>query len=344
MDPLWGSASAGGTTGYTRRVAGHTNERHFRRLGDLALSSIGLGTYLGPTDERTDDLYRAAITRALELGLNVIDTASNYRHQRSERAVGSALAEAVKRGVVARDEVVVASKAGFLATGGARPADPRDVVAGCHSLAPDYLRHTIEQSQKNLGLGTIDIYYVHNPETQLEEVAHPVFVDRMRAAFAVLEEACQKGAIGCYGAATWDGFRVPPGHPGHLSMEELVQLAAEVGGAEHRFRVVQLPYNLTMPEARVVPTQRVGPVQIPALDAAAWLGLYVMSSASIEQGKLAAHLPRDQDATEGELLTPAQRALQFARSAPGMGTALVGMKRAAHVEENARVAEVPPAV
>jgi aryl-alcohol dehydrogenase-like predicted oxidoreductase len=360
MVALPGSATANGTLDYARRVADRTVEGHFRRFGELTLSSIGLGTYLGPTDDATDASYAAAAARALELGLNVLDTASNYRHQRSERAIGRALADAVERGALRRDEVVVASKAGFLTFDGARPADPRayfqralidtglldwqDIVAGCHSLAPRYLRAAIAQSRRNLGLETIDIYYLHNPETQLEEIEPAPFAARMRAAFEVLEEECQGGAIGCYGLATWSGFRVPPTQPGHLSMAELVGLAAEVAGPDHRFRVVQLPYNLSMPEARVMATQRVSGAQMPALDAAARLGLYVMSSASIDQGKLAERLPRGQASSDDGLRSPAERALQFARSAPGMGTALVGMKTQAHVDENARVARVPPAV
>jgi aryl-alcohol dehydrogenase-like predicted oxidoreductase len=169
----------------------------------------------------------------------------------------------------------------------------------------------------------------------------------MREAFTELERACADDEIGCYGTATWAGYRVPPHHPGHLSMDELVRLAEQVGGAGHHFRVVQLPYNLSMPEARVMATQRVGGAQMPALDAANRLDIYVMSSASIEQGKLAARLPRgpgDTRDVDVHLRSSAQRALQYARSAPGMGTALVGMKTPGHVDENAAVAAVAPTV
>jgi aryl-alcohol dehydrogenase-like predicted oxidoreductase len=352
-------ATLDGTADYAVRMAGRAADGHFRRLGNLTVSSVGIGTYLGPADDATDRSYQAAVLRALEVGLNVIDTASNYRHQRSERAVGRALMEAFEGGILRRDEVVVASKAGFLPFDGARPADPRgyiqqafidaglmswdDIVAGCHSLAPKYLREQIDQSRRNLGLRTVDIYYLHNPEMQLEEVPRDRFLGRMHDAFAELERACADDAIGCYGTATWAGYRVPPHHPGHLSMEELVRVAEQVAGAGHHFRVVQLPYNFSMPEARVMATQRVAGVQMPALDAASRLGLYVMASASIEQGKLASHLPRGPgDLADGPLRTSAQRALQYARSAPGMGTALVGMKTGAHVDENSAVAAVPP--
>ena len=67
-----------------------------------------------------------------------------------------------------------------------------------------------------------------------------------------------------------------------------------------------------------------------------------MTSASIYQGQLARNLPP----VIGELLpgleTDAQRALQFVRSTPGVGTALVGMKQPAHVDENAAVSAVSP--
>jgi hypothetical protein len=155
-----GRATLDGTADFAARLAARTATGHFRRLGNLTVSSIGIGTYLGPADEPTDLSYQASVVRALEVGLNVIDTASNYRHQRSERAVGRGLIEAIERGIARREEVVVASKAGFLPFDGARPADPRayiqqafidaglmewdDVVAGCHSLAPASLREQIE--------------------------------------------------------------------------------------------------------------------------------------------------------------------------------------------------------
>jgi aryl-alcohol dehydrogenase-like predicted oxidoreductase len=72
------------------------------------------------------------------------------------------------------------------------------------------------------------------------------------------------------------------------------------------------------------------------------LGCYVMTSASILQGRLARNLPAALAEHLGGLATDAQRAIQFVRSTPGVGTALVGMKRSQHVEENAGVAQVSP--
>ena len=112
-DVIAGRATAAGTRRYASRFP-MAAAGHFRELQGLTASSIGLGTYPGRDDESTDHLYAAAITRALACGCNVLDTAVAYRHQRSERIIGRALGDAFARNLVARDEVIIASKAGFL--------------------------------------------------------------------------------------------------------------------------------------------------------------------------------------------------------------------------------------
>jgi predicted aldo/keto reductase-like oxidoreductase len=78
------------------------------------------------------------------------------------------------------------------------------------------------------------------------------------------------------------------------------------------------------------------------MQAAEQLGVYVMTSASILQGKLAQNLPPALAQMLEGLRTDAQRALQFVRSTPGVGTALCGMRSLAHVEENAGLVSMPP--
>lgn len=353
-----GRATPEGTDAYRRRQAG-TAPEHFRALADCWLSSLGIGTYLGGEDSATDEQYRDAIIRALGLGLNVVDTAINYRHQRSERAVGQALAALIGRGALRREEVVVATKGGFIPFDGAVPRNPGayftetylrsgilgpdDVVAGCHAMTPRYLADQLERSRRNLGLETLDIYYVHNPETQLGEVDRPEFLRRLRDAFGFLETAVTDGKIGCYGTATWNGFRQPPAARDYLSLGEVEKIAREIAGAQHHFRVLQLPYNLAMTEAFTRGNQAVDGETVSLLEAARRLGIYVMISASIYQGQLARNLPQVLSELLPGLATDAQRALQFVRSTPGVGTALVGMKAVAHAEENAALTKIPPA-
>ncbi|MGH7315670.1 MAG: aldo/keto reductase, partial [Candidatus Rokuibacteriota bacterium] len=343
-----GFASPEGTAAYRARLGARVGEGHFRAWQGLTLSSVGIGTYLGQEDEATDRAYQAAVRRALELGLNVVDSAINYRHQRSERNVGAALRALVTEVRIAREDVLLATKGGFMphtaesyVRAGIVQAD--EVVGDAHCIAPRYLADQLDRSRANLGVETIDVYYVHNPETQLSAVDQPTFMARMRAAFEFLEGAVSDGKIRWYGTATWTGYRQPATARDHLSLPGLVELARELAGERHHFRVIQVPYNLAMTEAMTVASQRVGRASVPVMQAAEQLGIYVMTSASILQGKLARNLPPALAEVLDGLRTDAQRALQFARSTPGVGTALCGMQRVAHVEENAGLVGVPPA-
>jgi aryl-alcohol dehydrogenase-like predicted oxidoreductase len=355
---LTGRATPEGTARFAAR-ASTAAPGHFRDLtGAGRLSSLGLGTYLGPDDDATDALYRRAVGRAVERGVNVLDTAVNYRNQRSERAVGAALADLVRRGAVQRDEVVIATKGGYIPLDAGAALDARayvtetylktgliragEVVGGAHCMTPRFLADQIERSRTNLGLETIDVYYLHNPESQLEEVERADFLARMRAAFGALEAAAADGRIGCYGTATWNGYRQAPGARDHLGLEELVGLARELAGDGHHFKVIQLPYNLGMPEAYTRASQPLRGRTVPLLEAAAALGLYAMASASVHQGQLTRNQPPIFSELVPGLDSDAQRALQFVRSTPGIGTALVGMKSVAHVDENTAVAAAAP--
>jgi len=353
-----GVATFEGTERYAARIGGRLPHDHFRRLaGGPRTSSIGLGTYLGKEDAATDLQYQQAVTRSLERGINVIDTAVNYRLQRSERAIGAALEEAIGRGLVARDQVVVCTKGGFLTPDAAVKGDPGAYITetylrtgivdpaeavGMHCMSPRFLSDQIDRSRSNLGLETLDVYYVHNPETQLESVDRDEVLARLRRAFEALEQAVKDNRIARYGTATWTGYLADPGTQGHLSLEEVVKAAHDVAGADHHFKVLQLPYNLAMTEAYTRATQRVGAEIVTVAEAARRLGVYVMASASVYQGQLTRNLPAVVSQFLPGLETDAQRALQFVRSTPGIGTALVGMKSAVHVEENAEVAAVRP--
>ena len=352
-----GHATSEGTDRFRRRFEAKF-PGHFREFQGLWLSSIGIGTYLGEPTAAYDALYREAVAEALESGINVIDTAVNYRHQRSERAIAQALAAAISSGKVQRDEVMIATKGGFLNFDGNEPDDPSDyfqrtlidpglfrpeeVVAGCHVMSPKYLENQIDVSRQNLGIDTLDIYYLHNPETQASNVAREEFDRRMRAAFSALEKAVGEGKIRIYGTATWNGYRVGQESREALSLPDLLRLAEEVGGKDHHFRAIQLPYNLAMPEALSARTQRVDGKAVPVLQVARAHGMLVFASASLLQQKLTESLPEETHAWFPGLEKDAQRAIQFVRSTPGITSALVGMSRREHVSENLSTAQTPP--
>lgn len=352
-----GRESRQATTAGTRRFAARAPERSddfyrpFPRK--LTVGALGIGSYLGDCTDAEDDRYRASVREAINSGVNVIDTASNYRCQRSERAVGQAVVEAIAAGEVRRDELIVCTKGGYVALDGEPPPSreayekwldetlfapgvltPDDLVRGGHSLTPAFLAHQLAQSRSNLGLHAIDVYYLHNPEEQLLALDRAAFRGRIQDAFALLEERALAGEIAGYGCATWLGLRVPPEHKQHLSLADLVTVARDVGGTAHHFRAVQLPIGLAMPEAARQLTQPLGRRLVPLLDAADALGLGVVASAPLMQGRLTEGLPPEMHELFPWCTTDAQRALRFASSLPGVATVLAGMRHQEHVREN----------
>jgi len=336
---------------------------NYRQTSDgLWVSSVGLGTYLGETDDSTDRAYQDAFGQAISLGCNLIDCAINYRSQRSERAIGAWLKSALANDVIKRDEVVIATKGGFVPFDGEPPADesaqkkwvsanflenglvkPHEFAARYqHCIAPSYLEQMLSWSLRNLGVETIDIYYLHNPETQSIALSHETFRARMLDAIETLELAVERGQIGSYGTATWTAYRSLTNDPAYLSLAEMVGLATEVAGQNHNFRYVQMPYNLFMTEAFAFENQQVNESFMSAIAAACDLGLTVMISAPLMQGRLAHPImPELADVITG-LASDAQRAIQFVRSSPGVTSALVGMKQRTHLRENLALTDIPP--
>jgi aryl-alcohol dehydrogenase-like predicted oxidoreductase len=363
---LPGRATPEGTANYRDRFPRLRDAGHFRRPdqtpgpSDLWMSSIGAGTYLGEPDDPTDREYTAALAAALRSGINVLDTAINYRHQRSERNLGAALRQVIDSGEIKRGEVVVCTKAGYLSLDGDLPADPRayflreymesgvidptQLAGGMHCMTPAYLENQIERSRRNLDIETIDVFYVHNPESQLAEVPREVFHQRLGQAFATLENLVRAGKIAYYGVATWSGFRLADGARDYLRLDEIHALARAAGGDQHHFRFVQLPFNLAMPEAFGLANQRIvteKEKQMSLLGAASKLGIAVVGSATLYQGRLTRGMPDSVRQLIG-LHADAENAIQFSRSAPGLITALVGMAQHEHVTANVKVASVPP--
>jgi aryl-alcohol dehydrogenase-like predicted oxidoreductase len=335
---------------YARRYADD-----FYRVGPLRLTfgSLGLGTYLGDHTDAEDAAYVETIVEALRSGVNLVDTAVNYRCQRSERAVGEALRRLFAEGALRRDEVVLCSKGGYVPLDGEPPADraayddylqrtyyapgimrPEDLAAGGHCLAPAFLADQVQRSRANLGVPTLDAYYIHNPEQQLASVSREVLLTRLRDAFTQMEACADAGEIACYGVASWQAFRVPPDHKEYLSLSELVHVAHEVAGAGHRFRIVQLPVSLAMPEAVRAPTQPISRRRhVSALEAASELGLCAVASAPLMQGRLTSGLPPAVAELFPGLTTDAQRALAFVRGLPHVTAVLLGTRRPAHLHE-----------
>ncbi|WP_053947244.1 aldo/keto reductase [Halolamina sediminis] len=346
-------ATRDATWRYRDRFGDRYGRTFFRRFGPGVVSSIGAGSYQGEPTAAVDDRHRDALVTALENGCNVLDTAPDYRCGRAEGVVGDALETAD----VDRDAVLLATKGGFVPFDGERPAepaeyvreqfvetgivDPADLARGSHAIAPAFLETMLDRSLDVLGVETIDCYYVHNPETQFAEHPREEVYDRIEAAFEQLEREIAAGRIDRYGVASWEAFRVPADHDQYLSLSRVLDCARSaaesVGGDvdDHGLAAIQLPFNVHMADA-FTSAHHEDPESgeaVSALEFAHREGLSVFASAALMGGELVEGLP---DNISAELAgdSPAQRAINFARSAPAVAAALVGMGRPSHVRED----------
>ncbi len=278
----------------------HSREVHPDKQRDfdgLKISALGAGTYLGGADEMTDKLYEQSLFKAAQNGVNFFDTAINYRCMRSEKVIQKVLSELERNGVK-RGQIVIATKGGYIPCEGSPDhfddylrthfLDPgiissSEIVGGCHCISPAFLEMQISLSLRNLGVECIDLYYLHNPETQLQEVEEAEFYHRLTAAFRLFEKKVQEGKIARYGIATWNGLRQKPGQKTTLQLSKVLASAQEAGGVNHHFRAVQMPYNLVMLEAVKIKNQIKEPEAKTVLQTLAEMHLAFMVSSPLMQ-------------------------------------------------------------
>jgi len=253
-----GKATVAGTQQYTRRFS----PLPYVPFGQPQwyVSQAGFGGYRIDRDNGT---HEQALRFALQNGINLADTSSNYTDGNSERLIGRVLVELVDRGKLQRDEVVIVSKAGYLQGFNYALAEQRKqegrpfpnlikYAEGLdHCIHPDFLADQLTRSLERLNLETLDVFLLHNPEYYLmwaqrahipREEAWAEYYRRLREAFLHLEAEVAHGRIQCYGVSS-NTFPEPAGHFTFTSLSRLWQIAAEIN-PEHHFRVIQFPLNL----------------------------------------------------------------------------------------------------
>jgi len=373
--PVAGKASTRGTRAYAARFGDALPHGHFSDFGAarLKLSSLGIGTFPGAARDDVDAISASLIAEGLLGGINVIDTAVHYRYGRALGAVRAGLARAFSGGLT-REQVFVAVKGGFVLCPDGPPADfaawfdthcvarglgTRDDLSGMHLLSAPHIAWQLAHAREALGLETIDAFLVDQPEVHVTRIGKEAMHRKLEAVFGVLEDAVRRGWIGAYGVASFDGLRVETDAPLFQSLTSLVGLAERAaataredaappaptrGGAQppaHHLRLVQLPFNPAMTEGFTRFSQATGQGNLAStLQAAYQLGLYAMTSHALGKGRFAREDPLA--AGVPGLANPAQRALQFARSTPGVGTALVGLHTPAQLADLLAVARVAP--
>jgi len=347
-----GFATSDGTKKFAQKSG--INQANFNEFENLTLSNVGIGTYLGDPDAKTDELVTNAVKQSIMSGINVVDTAINYRSQKAERSVGKAISELIQEGKASRDQIFLSSKNGYVTN----DADVQlgfweyvkeeytkkgvikegDVTSGYHCMTPTYLSDQLERSLKNLDLECVDLMYLHNAvEGQIKDISKEQFLDNLKSVFELYEQKRDEGKIQFYGMATWECFRVSNDNPQYLSLEDTVKMAEKIGGENHGFRFIQLPFNMYYDQALLGKNQLLGTENVSILEAAVKLEIGVFTSVPFMQGRLLAPgaMP---DFNE---LKPSLRALQFIRSSPGVLAPLVGQKSPDHLSENLEIMKIP---
>ena len=330
-------------------------EKNFNVFQDLSLSNVGIGTYLGNPDSDTDNMVKNAVKKSVLAGVNVIDTAINYRAQKAERSVGQAISELVNENKISRDEIFISTKNGYVTNDGDIQEDlmqyvirelgkpgivkEGDISSGYHCMTVPYLEDQLNRSLKNLQLECIDLIYIHNSVEGNPEMSKETFLQKLKDVFEFYEQKRKDGKIRFYGMATWECFRVAEDHKMFLSLEQVIAIAKSVGGDDHGFRFIQLPYNLHFDQALMQKNQLVNNKFASILESAKQLNIGVFTSVPLMQGKLLDWAKNKPELTE---VSPSVGLLQFIRSTPGVLAPLVGQKSDAHVTENLEVMKIDP--
>lgn len=239
-----GRASREGTGRYFERL-----KRSFPNYNDTSwslapallpfrVSRVGIGTYRAHRD-RTE--HHEALREAFISGINIVDTAANHSDGAAEVLVGNVMRELIESKRLFRDEIVVVERAGFIEDSALqllRGRMPADTVALsptlAHCIHPDFLSMQIEWSLHRLGLQTIDIFMLQNPELHRDTEREDLYFERITESLACLEEERNRDRIQFYGISS----NLLPSAEGIAMLERILKIAPP------GFRAIQLPANL----------------------------------------------------------------------------------------------------
>ena len=348
-----GYATPEGTKKFAERQA-DVPKQNYTNVHNLTLSNVGIGTYLGNPDAETDKIVETAVKKSILGGINVTDSAINYRAQKAERSMGNAISQLINNNDISREEIFVSTKNGYVTNDGDIQEDlmqyvmreygktgivnEGDISPGYHCMTLPYLNDQLERSLKNLGLECVDLMYLHNSVEGQTHLPRDQFLKNLKGVFDFYEKKRKEGKIRFYGMATWECFRVTPENPLFLQLAEVMDIAIQAGGNDHGFRFIQLPFNLMLDQAYLTKNHSIYGKTVSVLEAAQEFNLGVFTSVPLMQGKL---LTADVIPEFGNS-SASVRLLQFARSTPGITAPLIGHKLESHVKENMDVMKIPP--
>lgn len=331
-------------------------------------SAVGFGSY---RVDNTSKTHAEALRTALIAGCNLFDTSTNYTDGESEKAIGGAVDELIRRKVLDREQVIIVSKVGYVQGQALELAEQRERAGqpfaemvkyqpGCwHCIHPDFISVQFEKSRERLGMEVLDSYLLHNPEYFF--MAGPPgdlaaqrleFYRRVQKAFECLETLVEKGCLQNYGVSS-NTFGAAADDPTAVSLSE-VWAAAERAAisrgkkpSEHHFQIAQMPLNLF--ESGPFLRANTGPGNAQtALEFASEKGLGVLTNRPLNafhDGSMVrlseAGPAREEIRSALAAYVPAawhcaplsQQALGVLIYTPGVSCVLVGMRRPIYVDD-----------
>jgi aryl-alcohol dehydrogenase-like predicted oxidoreductase/nucleoside-diphosphate-sugar epimerase len=300
------------------------------------LSNVAIGTHRGENTDETDDQYRLSITEAILHGINVIDTAINYRNGRSEKVVGEVISNLVNEEKIKRNDVFVITKGGYFNKPCGFPLLSNNELKNNNSVRSCFLKWSLNESYKSLKLKTIDLFLIHNPEVSLNFMDKNEFYRNLIEDFVMLEHEVSLGRISSYGIATWAGLVSKPNHSTYLDLTRVLECAKiAAGNKKHNLTSIELPLNVIRHYAFTRKNQNLNGTPVTVMELAREQNLKVFTSNSVMYGdssediecRLQIDLP----------FTTPEKNLLFAKSMPGVTSAIVGMRRLENIESAKRV-------
>jgi hypothetical protein len=274
---LLGHATPQGTGTYVANILASARTTRPSSHGYASLGSTGLTTSrIGFGGYRTSlgvEDHRNALEKALQEGCNLIDTSTNYADGESERLVGTVVKDLIAKRFITREEIIIVSKIGYVQGKNLARAEsleqagkpfPEMVKYGegiWHCLHPDFLEEQLTLSLDRLGLATLDVCLLHNPEYFLSDAKNrnlsinaiqlkdlqQEFYRRLEQAFVYFESQITAGRMQYYGVSS-NTCTTTPDNPEATSLSRILEAAQaaaqQVGQSHHHFQVLQLPMNL----------------------------------------------------------------------------------------------------
>jgi len=271
-------ATPEGTVRYAQRFTQDDNKSSgYGQFGNtgLTVSNFGFGGYRIHIDSK---IHTRALRSSLLKGVNLIDTSGNYTDGASEMLAGKVLNELFEEKKITRDEIVVVTKAGYVQGHNLKQAEKYESDGSpfpdmvkyrtnvWHCIHPEYLEDQLGKSLERLGLDSIDVFLLHNPEYFLShakedsspdvEAVRKEYYRRIGEAFRWMEEKVASGVIKYYGISS-NTFPLSATDFEFTSLEKVIEIANGISSDNH-FQVIQFPFNMFESGAASLKNQKEG--------------------------------------------------------------------------------------